>query len=247
MILSKGARCIMNQALNVALCEDSMPDAKHVEYLLSECSLPTKVARFTDGSSLLSAYKPGMYDLILLDVYLGDMLGVQVAERIRAIDKDVTLVFTTNSTEYMPDGYRLNVIKYLLKPISLSGLSEALEIASLKRRKRQTLSLVIDGQRRSMPLGSIMYFEVGADVQAHTTIGAFPIGDASLLGLLEPDLPSPPFVRCHSQYIVNFAHVREIGRDFIMNDGSTVRIHPNALKQITDIYRHYLLTSMPEG
>lgn len=75
------------------------------------------IDEYTSGEELLRQFSAGRYDLIFLDIYMGGMSGVETAKRIRALDKNVMLVFVTTSNEFASESYAVKANFYLLKPV----------------------------------------------------------------------------------------------------------------------------------
>lgn len=75
-----------------------------------------EVRTFSDGVEILEGYRP-VYDLILLDVEMKHLDGMETAQRIRALDSDVMIVFITNMAQYAIKGYAVGALDYVLKPV----------------------------------------------------------------------------------------------------------------------------------
>ena len=74
-----------------------------------------EIHEFTSGRDLLSFYVKGMYEVIILDVEMPDLTGLQTAERIRQIDGSVIISFLTNYAEFAVKGYDVGAFRYILK------------------------------------------------------------------------------------------------------------------------------------
>ena len=66
------------------------------------------------------------YDLILMDIEMAFLNGMKAAEKIRELDKDVVIIFITNMPQYAIQGYKVNALDYMLKPISYFSFSESM-------------------------------------------------------------------------------------------------------------------------
>lgn len=75
-----------------------------------------EVHLFEDGIEILDDYRP-VYDLILLDVEMKHLDGMETAQRIRALDNEVNLIFITNMAQYAINGYAVGALDYVLKPV----------------------------------------------------------------------------------------------------------------------------------
>ncbi len=72
---------------------------------------------FPNAEELLKNFSPGKYDLMILDIFMEDMTGMEAAEAIRLQDEKVPIVFLTTSQDFMLEGYRVFAAGYLMKPL----------------------------------------------------------------------------------------------------------------------------------
>lgn len=103
-------------AMNIAIVDDEPVFLKQLHNRLREMKLPDcEIHEFTSGRDLLSFYVKGMYEVIILDVEMPDLTGLQTAERIRQIDGSVIISFLTNYAEFAVKGYDVGAFRYILK------------------------------------------------------------------------------------------------------------------------------------
>lgn len=95
-----------------------------------------KVSVFTDGDHLVDDYQP-QYDMILMDVQMERLDGLTTAKLIRRQDPEVIIVFISNLVRYASEGYLVDALDYLLKPISYFAFSQQLDRAFSRLRKRK--------------------------------------------------------------------------------------------------------------
>ena len=126
--------------IRVAIVEDDDSFAANVKEYLQQYAQETgeKIdsVRYTDGDALVTDYK-GNYDIILMDIEMGLMNGMEDAELVRSVDDEVTIIFVTNMAQYAIKGYAVRALDYLLKPISYPAFSECLKKAVSRIRKKQ--------------------------------------------------------------------------------------------------------------
>lgn len=102
--------------MNIAIVDDEPVFLKQLHNRLREMKLPDcEIHEFTSGRDLLSFYVKGMYEVIILDVEMPDLNGLQTAERIRQIDNSVIISFLTNYAEFAVQGYDVGAFRYILK------------------------------------------------------------------------------------------------------------------------------------
>ena len=168
------------------------------------------VTEFSDGVEILDAYRP-VYDIVLLDVEMKHLDGMETARRIRELDRDVVLLFITNMAQYAIKGYAVGALDYLLKPVPYFAFSQQLQKAEekLRRRARYYLAVPVEGGLRRLDTAQIYYMESeGHRVHFYTEEGEFSAPGA--LKTFEEKLADLPFARCNSGYLVNLAQVKSV-------------------------------------
>lgn len=109
---------------------------------------------FTAGDAFLDSMEANKYDIILLDIYMNNLNGVDVARKIREIDEDVALAFCTSSNEYASQSYEVDARYYLQKPISKEKVAAMLRRFNLSKIERSRQIRLPDGSR--IPLRHIL-------------------------------------------------------------------------------------------
>lgn len=90
-----------------------------------------------------------VFDLILLDIQMGGMDGITLARQLRAQDKRVTLAFLTAAREYVFEGYEVQAVRYLLKPMQQEKVFELLDLARQNLQEQPSLILNAPTKRKS--------------------------------------------------------------------------------------------------
>ena len=202
-------RTIRDNALNVAQKEG-------VEIALVE---------FTDGLAFLGGYEKD-FDIVLMDIEMPGMNGMETARALRRMDDTVILIFITNLTQYAVQGYEVDALDYIVKPIV--PLSFELK---MKRAFSRTVKRVDDviqvfseaHEQRNMRISAIRYVEVdGHYLIWHTMQGDFK--EYATLKDAEQRIGRDYFVRCNRSYLVNLRHVDAIRRDNVVIGGDELII-----------------------
>ena len=217
--------------MRIAICEDNADDVSRLRKLLIRSlrggGLEADVDVFTCGEALLRAFSPGKYQIIFQDIYLNQngITGMEAAERIRMADDDVSIIFTTTSTEHGPVSYEVKADYYIVKPVDKERLEKAFDrCRSQLDRHARTIEISANWQTMRIRLREIYYAEViKNNVILHTSSGAV-VTRMTFAELLEK-LEGSSFVRCHRSYVVNLIHAADIkDTGIILKNGVHVAI-----------------------
>lgn len=136
--------------LNIAICEDDAQDLARLMEQIEAAGMEYRCHAFESCEAFLERFRPGDYELIILDIYMAGMKGVEAASAIRRLDREVVLAFCTSSRDHALDSYRLGALKYLEKPLDGNAVRETLALAEMKRQARKKISLLAGGQTREI-------------------------------------------------------------------------------------------------
>ena len=104
----------------IAIVEDEAPCREelrgYIERYGQEHGQEFSVYPFADGSEILQNYEP-RYDVILLDIEMPRVGGMEAAQAIREVDENVVLVFITNMAQYAIKGYSVGALDFVMKPV----------------------------------------------------------------------------------------------------------------------------------
>ena len=205
--------------IRVAIVEDEAEIREqlmgYVQRYTRQYGTAFEVKNFADGLEILEDYRPA-YDLILLDIEMKHLDGMETARRIRELDPEVMLVFITNMAQYAIKGYAVGALDYVLKPVPYFAFSQQLQKveAQLRRRTRHYLAVPVEGGLRRLDTSCIYYIESeGHRVHFYTEEGDFAAPGA--LKALEEKLADRPFARCNSGYLVNLAQVQAVQQNTV--------------------------------
>lgn len=165
------------------------------------------ITHYDNGEDLVERYRPE-FDLLLLDVDMPFLDGMTAAGHIRRIDPEVVIVFITNLAQYAIQGYSVNALDYILKPLSYFSFSQRLSRAlrHVRSCREEYIAAAVKGGSRKLAVDDIYYMEwLGHQLMIHTSSGVYP--STSLLQQMEEALADKGFIRCNKGYLVNLAYV----------------------------------------
>lgn len=225
--------------LRVAVIEDEEIQrgqiAARVRSFAAARSLPAEVTDMSGAQALVEAYERGdgeRYDLILLDIQMPGLDGMSAAGRIRACDERVMIVFITSMAQYAVQGYRVDALDFLVKPVSEAALDACLEraIRRLRQRAPATLNIKSGADLRIVRMESILFAE-SRDHRTFIRTASEAISCARSLSSLEEELAAHGFFRCHAAFLVSLAAVERLEGNDILAGGQRVPLSKHRRKQ----------------
>ena len=225
-IVNKERTLLLEYLMRIAICDDDKLLVHLLEQYISNWSfnknLKIETVTFSSAETFLFHWSPNeVFDLIFLDIQMGSMTGVELAEVIRKIDQNIAIVFVTGSREYILDGYNVEALNYLLKPISEVDCHKCLDKVYSRIEKTASLCLLVSigATTRKIFYDEIYYLESYSHyIVAYTADGE--VKFKKNIGLLEEELPETQFVRTHRSYIVNLQYIETIQKAMVILENS---------------------------
>jgi DNA-binding LytR/AlgR family response regulator len=222
------------KALRIAICDDETIILDEVSSYIKKYSKlcgksELEVFPFNSASSLLNSIDNGaLFDIFMLDVYIGDEMGTTLAREIRAREIENPIIFLTTSVEHAPQGYETGTLRYLIKPLEPEKFYEAMGAALLQAEKntKQLIRLKTENGIESINANNIMYSEShdhhqyikldnGQLLKVRTTV-------SELFAMLAKN---DGFFRLGSAYIINLRNIKNLTSSAILlYDNTTIPI-----------------------
>ena len=159
--------------IKIALCDDEAKILDEVSEYIGRYaqrrneSCPN-ISRFDSVRALLNALDDEKeFDIFVLDIYIGNELGTELAKKIRKRGIASPIIFLTTSLEHAPQGYEIGTLRYLIKPLDPEKLYEALDAALLQvdRISEQVIKFKTENGIESVNAGQIICTEAHAHYQ----------------------------------------------------------------------------------
>ncbi len=196
---------------------------------------------YNDRSSLFNALdSEGDFDLIFLDVDLGNENGIDIARELRREQRKSDIVFITSFSDYAVDSYDVEPLHYLLKSGNSSRLEDALNRFLAKNRPTKVRVKTTKGMI-FIDLSNIMYFEIFShDIVMHMKDGREEAFRGTLKNI-EEALPPMSFVKPYRSYLVNLECISGISpHDIILNNDVRLPLSKSMYNKIQIIFMDYL-------
>lgn len=196
----------------------------HLNQYRSETGTEFTISVFDDGEQIVEKYTP-MYDILFLDIEMQHMDGMAAARRIRERDNTVVIVFITAAPQYAINGYEVQALSYLLKPVPYFAFRQELKrsIDMVRRRGSESLLIEAGGRQMRVELADVLYLEsIRHTIIVHTLSGKLSV--SGTLKDFEERLADQDFFRSNSCYLVNLRHVVGVeGQDCVMSNEELLR------------------------
>ena len=228
--------------IRIAICDD-MPDySQHIKTLVSQWPDPQDTIScevFNDGDSLISAHSRHPFDIILLDILMPVLGGMDTAHEIREFDKNVKIVFLTSSPEFAVDSYSVKASNYLLKPVSADRLYECLhEITESIQTHEKYILIRGHASTFRIPASGIEYAEAqNKYVKFKLTDGRELLSSDTFSSFLDKLTESDGFIKCHRSYLVNMFQIdRYSAKELTTRSGAIIPIARSCQKDFEEKY-----------
>lgn len=224
--------------LTVAVCDDNEEQISELRRLLGEWSANKPFAlaidEYISAESFLFSYPDKPCSLLLLDIEMQRMNGMELAKKLRENGDMLPIVFITGYVQYMNEGYEVEALHYLLKPLDRDRLFAVLDRYVKRRTPESEIVLETEDGMRRISTETVVYCEaMGKKTEVHFSDGKTVLCDTGISGMRK--FLTGDFVLCHRSYIVNLRYVRSIGKaEIFLDSGESIPVSRRLYKEIND-------------
>lgn len=236
--------------LKIAVVEDAQAQQEKLSAFLmryeAERGETFAVHTFADGMDILDDYRAD-YDVIFLDIHMRHLDGMETARRIRAVDENVQLVFITALAQYAIEGYRVNALDFILKPVVYEQFTVTMDriLRTCEKYRREKLLMVLDGgQKCKLSTNQICYIEViGHEMRFHTKTKVYTRYGVPLKEIAEQLRPYH-FAQSGQSQLVNLKYVDNVKNDVVTVSGTAIYLSRRRKKEFLETLGSYIGTEI---
>lgn len=206
---------------------------KMIDEYFTKAKMPYEVSSFVNGFDFLeSDYE--VFDIIFMDIDMPGINGMETAEKLRQKNIKTPLIFVTNLPQYAIDGYKVEALDFILKPMTFADFSLAVTraLSLLSKKKESEFVLNIHGSITKFKSNDVLYLDMYKhDVNVHLSNGKI-LTFRSSLAKIEPLLDQSIFFKCNSGCIVNLNKIKCLNSDvLIMENDDLISISRSRKKE----------------
>ncbi|MRX41082.1 response regulator [Flavobacterium sp. LC2016-23] len=198
--------------LKCIIVDDEPPATRILKNYVEKVSFLEEIGIFNDALKALDFLNSNKVDVLFLDIQMPQLTGLQLS---RIISKDIKVIFTTAYPDFALEGFELNAVDYLLKPIAferfyqaVSKLNTELKTEDVTSNSSDFIFIKTDGKNKfqKLFLDEILYIESLQNYVCIHTVKQQIITHSSLKNVIE-SLPEKNFIQIHKSYVVAFKQI----------------------------------------
>ena len=228
--------------VRIAICDDEERYRIELKTILNKLLINAdlNIDTFDDGNILADAFAASPYDLVFLDIEMPALDGITLAKKIRSRSENVFIVFLTSHIEYALEGYEVNALRYLTKPVDIEKLKEVIRYVQEKQGSSRQIIIKEDGEEILIDINDVIYMEsMNQNVRIVTAKGEHVI--RYNIGDFEEQLKNDGFFRIHRGYLISLSKVKKLsGNDVILDGGETLPVSRSNVKPLKEALYTYV-------
>ena len=231
--------------MRIAIVDDFKLDRDEIERAvleyLSDRKIVADITLFENGEKFMEHYLIDLYDIVISDIYMNEISGIDLAKSIRQIRKECKVLFVTSSVDFVLDSYEVQATYYLLKPIDKEKLEKALDLCFQENQAEESSIKVISNRISiDIPLSEIYWCETIRNalyihlkdkvVKTYMTFHSF----------CEMLKKEKRFLKCNKGCIVNMDYIHQWNDfDFILLNEDRVQVRKRGGIKLKMEYMQY--------
>lgn len=235
--------------MHIAVCDDSLEELSRISSLMEdyrrEQDGSVTYEAFHSALELLETMKIRQFDLLLLDILMPGLSGMDAAKEIRLSNQEIPIIFLTSSREYAVESYRVGAEDYIIKPARKDEIFPSLDRQLARFTQEEGfLTLKTGSGIVKLLFSQIVYVEVTNRTLLFVLVNGEVREAYGYLSEYEEKLLSAPhFFKPHRSYLINLRQVTELDKNGLATTvGKTVPVSRDALVKAKAAYMKLLMT-----
>lgn len=234
--------------MKIAVCDDETTELLHVTSLLNEYKLAKNIDlfifAFQSPVELIRQIESRIhYDILILDIMMPSLCGMDAAKEIREYDKNVKIIFLTSSPEFAVDAYSVNAYNYLLKPFLKDKFFSLLDgvLLEIHTHAKECLIVKCKNGITRFPINSLEYCEIiNKTILYYLSNGTVLESFASMIKLEAELLKYPSFLKPHRSFVVNMDFIKSLNtKEILLENGAKVPVPRGKYNEIKQAFINY--------
>ncbi len=243
---------IENNIFHIGICDDEPLAIDYLTTYLNKwaenknCAL--RLSTFNSAEQFLFEYEENKdFDILFLDIQMGNMNGMELARKIRTENQKVQIVFITAIADFMAEGYEVSALHYLIKPVNEDKLFAVMDraVENIGNTERFVV-LTVEQTVLRIPVNSIISVEAFAHyINVITSAESYQLREniSSLAERLGEE-----FVRPHRSYLVNLRHIHSISKtEVLLDNGTAIPLSRYNYQKINQAFIQYYKGQIDHG
>lgn len=231
----------------IAICEDDDSDRKRLhryfENLFETTPGTYQLTDFSGGSQFLNQTRAYQFHIVIFDIEMPGISGIEAANDLRRRDHSVIIIFTTSHPGYVFSSFSVEPLDYLLKPVKETAFREII-LKSLDRIRAEDgkkFTVSFGNELYSIPIKKIMFFESNRRVLKAVTSDEKEYPFYGKMNDLEKTPVLSDFIRCHQSFLVNPEYISRLTPDSIrLINGCSIIVSRSKVKYVRERYMFYV-------
>lgn len=228
---------------HIAICDDEKKSIEETlelfdNYKETVKDIDCKIETFRTSMDLLDAMEFQAYDVYILDIYIDEINGIELANMIRKKDENGAIVFVTSSEDFYKEAFRLQAVHYLEKPIIKAEFNAALD-RIFTEEEVHNLVIKDSGTMIKIPVDDILYITSEDHYKRITEKDTSHLVRTTMQALAD-EIKEDYFYMPNSKMIINMKHILKINKkEIIMEDEKVFPMPRGAYRTVGDLFVKY--------
>ena len=231
------------EKLNIILCDDERIERvlirKQLDKYMETTHMQPVITECSSGEEFLQKIMDIAADIVLLDIYMPDMTGIDLARKLRAMRQKSQIIFITSGNEYASEAFEVGTLSYLQKPVLYEKFRTVMDLALQHYARTRSIEIYMNRETWKIYLSDITYIETyGRKLIIHTKASDF-VTYVTLGKMLE-QLPASEFIQISRFEVVSLCKVRTLdSRTAVLKDGKELQISARYAEAASSAYEAY--------